>query len=463
MQFTYLEAETSRRFAILVGIPIGLMVALVAITVVPYVERGLWPLPFTDWASIVLPLVAVLAAAVLMNVVVARSHRQTARLVAAHRDLQTSRAEGLVGDERLRIAMADGLDGMEALRVSVASGVDAASAALAVVDSVDAGITFYDLTGTVLLTNETARALKRANPAVFLQDRVTTVDALDLPLALAMRGELVTRRSYWVGDGESSRAIVANSNFVRRANGELIGIVIATHDVTPLVEAVESRDDFLTTVSHELLTPLTSVIGYLEVIEDSIDIEAAGFSPEFEIVQRNIARLNGLIRDLLTNAANETTLERRVTDISTLAANALNTIRPKAAAAGIAVVELDDHVVLAEVDADRITHVLDTLLSNAVAFNRRGGSLYLSVEGEGADVVVRVVDTGKGMDQADVTHIFDRFFRSSSSRHERITGAGLGLATARIIAEAHCGSIRAHSTPGIGTTMELRFPLKVAA
>jgi len=474
MKVSYTEAGSNRRFVLLVSVTAVVLAALIVTTVVPYIERGLWPLSPADWVSIVLPLVAVATAALLINVVVARSQRQAGHLVAAYQDLRDSQASGRVDEERLRaavaagaealrISVAEGVDGVEALRVSVASGLDAASAALAVVDSVDAGITFYDTEGTVLLTNETARALTLSKAAVFEQDRVTPVADADLPLALALSGRLVTRRSYWIGSGDDQRAIVATSQFVRRASGELIGIVVATHDVTPLAEAIESRDEFLTTVSHELLTPLTSVIGYLEVIEDTVDIESAGFAPEFAVVQRNVARLNDLIRDLLTNAENETSLERRMTDISTLAANALDTIRPRAAAAGISLVELDDHVVLAEVDADRIAHVLDTLLSNAVAFNRPGGSVSLSVADEGADAVVRVIDTGKGMVDAEITRIFDRFFRSPASRSERIAGAGLGLSTARIIAEAHRGSIEVYSSPGTGTTMELRFPLRVAA
>ena len=386
--------------------------------------------------------------------------------------LRMSVAEGVDSAEALRVSVAEGVDNAEALRVSIAQGLDAASTALAVVDTVDAGITFYDADGGILLTNDTARALlltgrsgrtewRAGEGLVFEDDRITPVPIEDYVFARAERGELVTRRSYWVGAGATQRAIMATSQYVRRADGVLIGTVVATHDVTPLADAIEARDQFLTTVSHELRTPLTSMIGYLELIEDSIDVADAGISDEFAVVQRNSQRLLALITDLLTTAEGQATLTRRPTNLSDIATTALDEIRSVATAAGITLTGPTVPSVMAEVDAVRVTDVLRKILSNALKFNRPGGTIAVTVESVERNVVVRVTDSGIGMSEADLPFVFDRFFRSSTSRSGEVAGTGLGLSTAKLVVDAHNGKIVAHSVLGEGTTIEFRLPLLV--
>jgi signal transduction histidine kinase len=386
--------------------------------------------------------------------------------------LRVSVAKGVADAEALRVSVAKGVVGAEALRVSVARALDAASAALAVVDTVDAGITLYNVEGVVLLTNDTARALAfsdadgaatdSATPVVFGADRLTPIPAIDQIVARAARGELVTRRAYWMGEGAEQRALMATSQFVRRASGELIGTVVATHDVTPLAAAIRSRDEFLTTVSHELRTPLTSVIGYLELIEDGIDVAGLGIASEFGIVQRNSHRLLGLINDLLTTAEGQAALERRPFNIAELVDNSVNAIRADAQARQVAVLTPMILPVVAEVDADRIGDVLDKLLSNALKFNRPGGEISVTVEAVGDEAVVRIGDTGTGIAPGDLKRIFERFFRSSTVRAGEVAGSGLGLSTAKVIVDSHHGTMTVDSVVDVGTTIELRLPLTVA-
>jgi signal transduction histidine kinase len=383
--------------------------------------------------------------------------------------LRISLADGIVGAEALRVSVADGIDGAEALRVSVAQGLDAASAALAVVDTVDAGITFYGPDGAILLTNDTARALVESGdldpatgvrrPMVFEDDRVTEVPDSEYVLARAARGQVVTRRAYWVGTREHQRAIMATSQFVRRASGDFLGTVVATHDVTPLAEAIHARDEFLETVSHELRTPLTSIIGYLEVIRDMVNLTESGIQAEFQAIERNSQRLLKLIVDLLLTAEGQATVERRPFDIAELARNSLNAVRPAAEARDIRLIDSDLHSVLAEVDADRIGDVLDKLVSNALKFSSAGCTVSVGVVRDDSEVVVTVTDDGTGIGADDQLHIFERFYRSSIARTGVVPGAGLGLSTAKVIVDSHHGSITVQSELGVGSTFELRLPL----
>ena len=423
------------------------------VAIYPFLRTGEWPSIPSDWSNALTPAVTGSIIAIAVNVAAALLKRQSTRLETAREDL--------------RVSVAEGIDGDIALKESVDAGVDAASAALTVMDTVDAGITFYAPDGSVILANATARELLESSgvhgldeaPLVFEGESTTPMSRDDYVLALASRGELVTRRAYRIGVGAEERTVMSSSQYVRRANGELLGTVIATHDVTPLADAIRSRDTFLETVSHELRTPLTSIIGYLEVIEDAVEGRDAGIDDELAIVQRNSQRLLRLISDLLTTAEGQATLERRSTDISELAAKALEAARGAAVRRGIRIVPPVLAPVIAEVDADHITDVFDKILSNAVTFTAAGGTISLSVEQSGADAVVRITDTGTGMTDDDASHVFERFFRSSTTRSDVVAGAGLGLSTAKVIVDAHKGTITASSELGVGTTLEVRLPL----
>ena len=500
------------------------------VAVFPYALTGDWPATSAQWAGTTILPATIAIVAIAVFVAARQQRRERASLLSAYEDLRVSVADGVQSAEALRVSVADGVESSEALRVSVADGLessealrvsvaqgvdraealrlsvarglesadalrisvaqgivgaealrisigeglDAASAALAVVDTVDAGITFYNPAGEILLTNETARQQAAAGGSpvsthlkrwehVFGPDRVTPVPEDQRAVALAARGELVTRRLFWIGVGADQRAVVVSTQFVRRASGELIGTVVAAHDVTPLAEAILSRDEFLTTITHELRTPLTSMIGYLDLIEDSIELADSGIAAEFGIVQRNSQRLLALINDLLVTTRGQAYLERRLFDVAELAENSINTIRVAAGEAGVHIVPPSLVPVRAEVDADQIGNVLDKVLSNALKFNRPEGEIALTVEVEGDEVVISVGDTGIGMSEAEQAQIFDRFFRGATSRLNVIDGSGLGLSTAKTIVEAHHGSIGVHSELGEGSTIEIRLPLRVAS
>lgn len=422
------------------------------ISLYPFIRTGEWPTLASDWSNALTPAVTGSIVAVAVHVAARLLERQSTRLDTAREDL--------------RVSVADGLDGDIALQQSVDAGTDAASAALTVMDTVDAGITFYAPDGSIILANATSRELLESSgvrsdaaPLIFEGESTTPMSRDDYVLALARRGELVTRRAYRIGIGTGQRTVMTTSQYVKRANGELLGTVVATHDVTPLAEAIRSRDNFLETVSHELRTPLTSIIGYLEVIEDAVEGRDVGIDDELAIVQRNSNRLLRLISDLLTTAEGQGSLERRSMNISELAARSLEAARSAADRRGIRIIPPTLVPVIAEVDADHITDVFDKIFSNSVKFTQAGGTIALSMEQSPTDAVVRITDTGSGMTDDDASHIFERFFRSSTTRSDVVAGAGLGLSSAKVIVEAHKGTITVSSGLGVGTTIEVRLPL----
>jgi signal transduction histidine kinase len=426
---------------------VGLITAIFSdywVALFPYVLSGVWPRTPGAWGG------AMLIPAIVSGV-------GLAVYLAARLLLRQRRQLRLAGDD---------------LTASLASTLDSESTALAVIDNVDAGITFYDPFGRILLINDAARRLVTlagresaddvsSSPLVFGEDRVTPIPPIEQIVARAGRGELERGRTIWVGTGSEQRALLATSQHVRRDSGELIGTLVVLHDVTPLTQAMDARDAFLRNVSHELRTPLTSMIGYLEVISDSLGTNGADIAEPLAIAQRNSRRLLSLINSLITEAEGRTAPTRRPENVAELARVALDAVRPVATIAGITINEPQLDPVTAEVDAGDLSEVFDELLTNAIKFTTRGGSVALSVTRRNDDVVIRVTDTGIGISPHEQPHIFERFFRGSGAEIAVIAGTGLGLSRVKTIIDAHQGEISATRVQPYGTAVEIRLPMAI--
>ena len=232
-----------------------------------------------------------------------------------------------------------------------------------------------------------------------------------------------------------------------------------------LLEADRLKDEFVALISHDLRTPLTSIIGYVELALDSsltpkLDKERRSY---LEVVSRNSERLVRLVDDLLFVArlqAGRLVLDAVDFDLSELAIEAVETARPRAEQSDLAISFVGDSHVHIEGDRGRLFQVLDNLISNALKFTPAGGRVDVRVLGSSGGAVLEVSDTGIGLPPGDAERIFERFFRTTQAVTEQIPGTGLGLFIARAIAEAHGGSISASARDGGGTTFRIRLPLR---
>jgi signal transduction histidine kinase len=233
--------------------------------------------------------------------------------------------------------------------------------------------------------------------------------------------------------------------------------------VSQLRELDRTKSDFLSTISHELRTPLTSIAGYVEMMRDG---EAGDVAPMQEqmldVVARNTRRLRDLIEDVLILSRVESgTLrtERLPLALRGVIDHAVTALRPQA---GQAQVRLD--VIPASEpgmllgDAAQLEQVVLNLVGNAIKFTPAGGRITVSVETAGADLVLRVEDTGIGVPASEVDDLFQRFFRASNAKAKEITGTGLGLAIVASIVAAHDGRIEVDSREGRGTTFTVVLP-----
>ncbi len=249
-----------------------------------------------------------------------------------------------------------------------------------------------------------------------------------------------------------------------RADAEQAQMLLALQN-DQLVEADKLKDEFVALISHDLRTPLTSIIGYVELsledVEPPLDAERRGY---LQIVSRSSERLLRLVDDLLFVArlqAGRLVLERSHLDLCTIAAQAVVEARPRAEARQLALEFIGDSPVLIDGDKGRLFQLLDNLVSNAIKFTPEGGRVEVRAASSGGNAVLEVVDTGIGLGPDEAELVFDRFFRSARVVAQQVPGTGLGLFIARAIVEAHNGTIVASSREVGGTTFRIELPALV--
>lgn len=227
-----------------------------------------------------------------------------------------------------------------------------------------------------------------------------------------------------------------------------------------LAKAETQRRQLIGDVAHELRTPLTTIQGYLEALRDGV------VEPDRETLASlhdEAALLHRLIDDLqeLTLAeAGQLRLNPQPTDIVDLIQHSVAALQPEAMAREIALrSELPDALPEANVDPERIGQVLRNLLRNALAYTPAKGQIIVAGQRQGESIEIQVRDTGVGIAAEHLPHIFERFYRADPSRSRSTGGAGLGLAIARQLVEAHGGRIWVESAPDQGSIFYFTLPI----
>ena len=230
------------------------------------------------------------------------------------------------------------------------------------------------------------------------------------------------------------------------------------HLVGELQELDRYKGELIATISHELKTPLTSIIGHIELLED-LDTGIGSV----EAISRNAERLNRLVQNLLNYSQIQDKREtvRLPVDLCKLAEQSLDLMAMQAEQGRVTMsLTIPDEPVLVTADPDELGKVIDNLTSNAVKYSRPDGTVHLEVGSDGQHAWVLCEDTGLGISSADQVHLFSAFHRSSNPEALSIPGTGLGLAISRRIAQMHGGEIIVASELGVGSTFRLRLPLR---
>jgi signal transduction histidine kinase len=267
-----------------------------------------------------------------------------------------------------------------------------------------------------------------------------------------------------------------------------LGLWYARRTLRPIRELYGAQKRFVADASHELRTPLAIMKADFEValrgwgsdagppgetgaLRESPRGQGAGATPgETEELRESLRsgleevdRMSTIVADLLLLSridAHQEELRFAPVDLAALVRDTAEGMRTMAERAGVAVaVGAPDGSVSAFVDAAHLERALRNVVRNAIEHSSAGDAVEVSLSAVGATAVIGVADRGVGIAAADVEHVFDRFYRSDTSRSRDRGGSGLGLAIARWIVERHGGAITVASTPGQGTTISFELPL----
>ena len=224
----------------------------------------------------------------------------------------------------------------------------------------------------------------------------------------------------------------------------------------------DSRQEFVSNVSHELKTPLTS----MKVLADSLmqqqDAPVELYQEFMQDIADEIERENKIINDLLSLVKmDKTAAQMNITsvDVNELIESVLKRLRPIARLRDVEVVFESIRPVTAELDEVKITQVFTNLVENAIKYNKEHGWVKVLLDADHQFFTVEISDSGIGIPESDYDHIFERFYRVDKSHSREIGGTGLGLAITRNAVLLHRGSVKVSSLEGQGTCFTVKIPL----
>ena len=224
----------------------------------------------------------------------------------------------------------------------------------------------------------------------------------------------------------------------------------------------ESREEFVSNVSHELKTPMTSMKVLADSLLEQDNVPVEMYQEFMKDIAKEIDRENQIITDLLSLVKMDRsgqTMNIQTMNINDLLEQILKRLKPIAEKKNVEMVMETFRPVNAEIDETKFTLAVSNLVENAIKYNHENGWVHVSLNADHKYFYVKVEDSGIGIPEQDQANIFERFYRVDKSHSREIGGTGLGLAIARNAVLVHRGSIKVYSNEGEGTTFTVRIPL----
>lgn len=252
--------------------------------------------------------------------------------------------------------------------------------------------------------------------------------------------------------------------------GEISGVLVSFEDITHVKQARQMRRDFVANVSHELRTPLTALMGFIETLQGPARDDRVATERFLGIMQSEAARMERLVRDLLSLSRVESE-ERMRPDtpvaLAPVVQSVLHALTPVAAGTGVTLAfTAPDEPVCLLADADQLRQVVTNLTENAIKYGGPDACVHVSLETipneptiRGPAAVISVRDEGPGIDQVHIPRLTERFYRIDNHRSREMGGTGLGLAIVKHIINRHRGRLRIRSTLGQGSEFRVVLPL----
>ncbi len=343
---------------------------------------------------------------------------------------------------------------MESARLYAAAAEERTILA-AVIEAVSDGIILTDA-GLIVV----------ANPAAGLIAGVDHPALLHQPLSKFFPTLPTLEQADFLHNSEFSlnkRTYTVNAAPLRKPSGAIGGQVVVLQDITYFKELDELKSRFVSTVSHDLKSPLTAIQGYAQLVADGHMGEINPMQKEaLQAVVRNTGAMTVLISDLLDLGKIEAGigLDPQPTDLAVLIREVLDEMQIRAKQGQLQIKQELPSTLPLVADPARIRQVLNNLVSNAIKYTPKGGTVLVTAHNGAGTVQLLVKDSGLGIPEEALPHIFDRFYRVKRDEDSPVEGTGLGLAIVKSIIEEHGGTIEVASILGQGSTFKINLPVK---
>lgn len=250
---------------------------------------------------------------------------------------------------------------------------------------------------------------------------------------------------------------------LKHENNEIVGAVTVFRDITRIKEIEQMKSDFVSMVSHELRSPLTSIKGFAATLLREIKFDEATRKKFLGVIESESDRLTRLVEDLLSISRIEEgrfKLERSTFSLGGMVRDIIAVQRERTKKHKF-VLKFSAALPPVSADESRIRQVMENLIDNAVKFSPEGGKITVGIKEEAHRFLISIADQGVGIPRTDIVRVFDKFHRVDSSVTRDTGGSGLGLAIAKYIVDVHGGRIWAESKEGKGSTFYFTLPKKV--
>jgi len=333
-----------------------------------------------------------------------------------------------------------------------------------VLENMTDGVIATDRKGRVSLINDSALLMLRLTRDLVLNRPISSI--LGLEQEYAFEDLIQVKDSVALDFSTEDQPYILRANFsvTQRETGFVNGLIVVLHDNTEQEKIDMERREFVSNVSHELRTPLTTMRSYLEALADGA-WKNEEIAPSFlHVTQTETERMIRLVNDLLKLSrmdSRDYDLNKEWVEFNYFFKSIIDRFEFSKSQEVQFIRLLSSTELFVEIDTDKMTQVLDNIISNALKYSPDGGNIRFGITMSEEFIKVMISDDGMGIPQANVKRIFDRFYRADRARSRAMGGTGLGLAIAREMIVAHEGEIWAESEEGKGTTIFFTLPFEL--
>ncbi|MEK4027472.1 MULTISPECIES: cell wall metabolism sensor histidine kinase WalK [Bacillaceae] len=327
------------------------------------------------------------------------------------------------------------------------------------------GVIATDRKGRVILINEPAAKLLNVSRETVISQTITNLLGLEKEYTF---DDLLNEQDSVILDysnDDQPYVLRANFSVIQKDTGFVNGLIAVLHDITEQEKIEMDRREFVANVSHELRTPLTTMRSYLEALADGA-WQDADIAPHFlEVTQTETERMIRLVNDLLQLSkfdSRDYQLTKKDVDFTEFFNRIIDRFEMTKSQDVTFKRKLPRYPIYVEIDTDKLTQVIDNIISNALKYSPEGGQITFKVEEKSDQIEISIRDQGMGIPKKNLERIFERFYRVDRARSRKMGGTGLGLAIAKEIITAHEGHIWATSAEGKGTTIFFTLPYELS-